>query len=375
MASAIAMRAFDRDRPLWEWTVVDKLDDGGAAIIIKLHHAMTDGVGGMQLMAQLFDLERESNPRSASPDDLPEGEAASASDLISEALKHQLLQRMANARATARMVNNATRDPLTAMQDLIRNIASTARLLAPVSSPLSPIMTARSPRNRYETFTIPVAPLKAAAKRVDGKLNDAYMTALAIGLRLYHEAHDESPMALRVNMPINLRTAGSAAGGNAWAPARFPVPLLADDVDAHMRDIHDLVAVQRAEPSLRYVGVIAELLDRLPASLLTETFRGMLTTLDFAATNVPGAPVPLYFAGAQVDAMEAFAPNGGAAVNFAFLSYQDRATVSMNIDPAAIPDSQLLLECIQNGFDMVMFPERTAIGRGTSRRRTTPTAN
>jgi len=55
LAASIAMQSFDRTRPLWEWTTVEDLEDGGAAVILKLHHSVTDGVGGMLLMAQLFD--------------------------------------------------------------------------------------------------------------------------------------------------------------------------------------------------------------------------------------------------------------------------------------------------------------------------------
>jgi hypothetical protein len=71
--------------------------------------------------------------------------------------------------------------------------------------------------------------------------------------------------------------------------------------------------------------------------------------------------------------MDTFAPNGGAAVNFALLSYQDRASIGMNIDPAAIPDTRLFVDSIKAGFEAVINPERSAVGRvpaGRSRRST-----
>jgi diacylglycerol O-acyltransferase len=267
-------------------------------------------------------------------------------------------------RATTDGLAKAAQQPRSSRDAAVRNLASTARLLAPVREPLSPIMTKRSPRNHFESFTVSLSDLKAAGKRIEGgKLNDAYMTAVAIGLRKYHEAHDESPPSLRVNMPINLRTDSSSLGGNSWAPSRFALPLQADDVDAHMSDIHDIVAAQRAEPALHYANHIAAVLDRLPTAVVTEVFTNLLTSLDFAATNIPGAPMPLYFAGARIDKMETFAPTGGASVNFALLTYQDQATVSLNIDPAAVSDPETLLSSSKAGFDAVINPAHDAIGR------------
>jgi diacylglycerol O-acyltransferase / wax synthase len=364
LAAASAMRAFDRARPLWEWTVVEELEDGGAAMVIKLHHSITDGVGGVALLSQLFDLEREASRRPAADATATDGEEVEAVSLLIESIRHQTSRGLAQIRSATGALAEATVKPRASGDAAVRNLASTARMLAPVRAPMSPVMTKRSPRNHFESFTVALSDLKAAGKRIEGgKLNDAYMTAIAIGLRKYHEAHGEVPAALRVNMPINLRTDSSAQGGNSWAPARFALPLHDGDVDAHMRDIHDVVAEQRSEPALRFANNIAAVLDRLPTPVLTEVFTNLLTCLDFAATNVPGAPIPLFFAGARIDKMETFAPTGGASMNVALLTYQDQATVTLNIDPAAVPDPDVLLTSIRAGFEEVIDPERNAMGR------------
>jgi WS/DGAT/MGAT family acyltransferase len=364
LAAASAMRAFDRARPLWEWTVVDELEGGGAAMVIKMHHSITDGVGGVALMSQLFDLEREATPRQPDQTTAPDGEEVEPVSLLLDSIMHQASQGLTQIKAATEGMVKAAQQPRSSSDAAVRNLASTARLLAPVREPLSPIMTKRSPRNHFESFTVSLSDLKAAGKRIEGgKLNDAYMTAVAIGLRKYHEAHDENPPTLRVNMPINLRTDSSGVGGNSWAPSRFALPLQADDVDAHMSDIHHVVAAQRAEPALHYANHIAAVLDRLPTAVLTEVFTNLLSSLDFAATNIPGAPMPLYFAGARIDRMETFAPTGGASVNFALLTYQDQATVSLNIDPAAVSDPEKLLSSAKAGFDAVIKPERDTMGR------------
>ena len=358
LGASMAMQAFDRTRPLWEWTTVDDLEDGGAAVILKLHHSVTDGVGGMRLMAQLFDLERQPATRRRAGGAGFEGEHPEALRLIAEGLGHQAAAGASRARGAATSVLEAAHNPAGGAVGALHGLRSAARLLAPARGPMSPLVRDRSSRLHFETFDLPLADLKAAARRVDGKVNDAFLTAVAIGLRRYHETHGVTAEALRVNMPINLRTDDSDVGGNNWAPSRFPVPLRGRSVDQHMRDIHDLVARQRAEPALRFAATLAAVLDQLPAPLLTQVFTGMLACLDFAATNVAGAGFPLYLAGARMESMLAFAPPAGAAVNVALLTYLDTAFIGLNIDPVAIPDTTVLLSCMEEGFETVIHPPR-----------------
>src|SRR3954468_7257692 len=69
IAEPIAMQGFDRARPLWEYTVVEGLEDGKAGLIMKIHHAITDGVGGVALMLATFDLERDPGDRGPMPEE------------------------------------------------------------------------------------------------------------------------------------------------------------------------------------------------------------------------------------------------------------------------------------------------------------------
>ena len=71
VASTAATESFDRDRPLWEYTLVEDLPDGKAAFVMKVHHSMTDGVGGIKLLLMLLDLERDPLPLGPEPDPLP----------------------------------------------------------------------------------------------------------------------------------------------------------------------------------------------------------------------------------------------------------------------------------------------------------------
>jgi hypothetical protein len=80
----------------------------------------------------------------------------------------------------------------------------------------------------------------------------------------------------------------------------------------------------------------------------------MMKGCDLAVTNVPGPPITLFSAGAEVQAIVPFAPKGGAAANVALMTYSGTAFVGVNIDTRAIPDPDAFLECLRDGFDQIL---------------------
>ena len=124
-----------------------------------------------------------------------------------------------------------------------------------------------------------------------------------------------------MTMPINIRHEGDTAGGNHFTPARFAVPVgIADPVE-RMQAVRALVREWRREPALALTDTLAGVLNRLPTSTTTALFGGMLKCADFVTSNVPGAPLPVYLAGAEVQRLYAFGPPSGAAMNVVLLSH------------------------------------------------------
>jgi WS/DGAT/MGAT family acyltransferase len=232
--------------------------------------------------------------------------------------------------------------------------SSAGRLLTPAFTPMSPIMTERSLSVRFDVVRAPIAELKAAAKKADGRLNDAFVAAVAGGLARYHGRHGAPVEALRMSMPINIRAAdGDTLAGNQFVPARFPLPITIADPIERMAAIRSLVGEQRDEPALSITEPVAGLLNRLPLSMTTALFGGMLKGIDFITSNVPGVPFQVYLAGAAVEANFAFGPMAGAAANITLLSYLDEVHVGINTDPAAVPDPEVFVECIEEGFEEI----------------------
>jgi WS/DGAT/MGAT family acyltransferase len=357
----IATASFDRARPLWEFTLLEGLDGTDrCAMVMKVHHSITDGVGGMELLLHLVDFERDAPDPQDRPA-VPPAETLSALALVRESLAHSQRRVVGVARrvpgTVVRGAFDAIRHPSAAIGATLETARSVGRTLAPASSPLSPIMTMRGLGRRLDTFDVPLDALKRAAKAGEGSLNDAFVAAVLGGMMQYHARHGAGVESLRMTIPISLRTSSDAPGGNKFAPARFGVPASIDDARERMQAVGMLVRGWRAEPALQMTGQLALVLNRLPTAMTTALFGAMLKCSDFVTTNVPGAPLPVFVAGAQVERFYAFAPPSGASVNVALISHCDTCCIGVVIDTAAVPDPDVLVDSLRAGF-----AEITALG-------------
>jgi hypothetical protein len=80
----------------------------------------------------------------------------------------------------------------------------------------------------------------------------------------------------------------------------------------------------------------------------------MVKAVDFTTSNVPGAPFPVYLAGARMLAQYPFGPLAGAALNITLLSYENDLNIGVNSDPAAVPDPDVLLHHLHHGFEEIL---------------------
>ena len=361
LVDEIAAIPFDRSRPLWQHTVVEDLPGGGAALVVKVHHSLTDGVGGMEIAAGLlFDLEADEPPPPPAPapavDPGPDkGRAGRVTRLAREA-RRQLRRLVALARGVVRLALR----PSEVLRSAATAAGSALRAVSPFSGALSPLLLGRSSQRRYHEFPVALDRLRDAARMADARVNDAFLAALAGGLGRYHRRHRVSVDALRVTMPINTRAAGDdMVAGNRHAPSRFPLPVGEPDPVLRMQAIARQVTAERAEPALRFAEAFAGLLRRLPAALRLRLFGGMLKGVDVLASNVAGVTFPLYLAGARIAGLVAFGPPLGAALNVTLLSYLDRASIGVVTDTRAVPDPEVLLACLKEGFEEVLDVGRT----------------
>jgi WS/DGAT/MGAT family acyltransferase len=352
-ARGAAMTAFDPARPLWEFTLVDHVVGGGAALVMKVHHALTDGIGGMELAPLLFDT----GPAPAPPAEdtpVPPSEHLTQAGLLRESVAHVagrlfgLIRHEAAAAVPAAL--RAARHPMRTAGDVVATAGSIARTVAPVTDTLSPVMTERSLGRYLDMLSMPLSDLKAAGRAGQGTVNDAFLAAVTGGLARYHERHGAAVDELRVTLPISIRTEADPIGGNRITLQRFTVPVGVGDTAERMRAIEATIRAVRGEPSLPHTDAIAGVLNLLPSGVVGE----MLKHVDFLASNVPGVPFPVHLAGAEVVGLYAWGPTIGASVNTTLLSYNGTCCVGVTIDTAAVPDPDLLVACLHEGFEEVL---------------------
>ena len=214
----------------------------------------------------------------------------------------------------------------------------------------SSLMTARKLGWHYDVLEISLADLKRAARATGGTLNDAFVGGVAGGLRRYHERHGASCEELRVTLPISIRHEGDPIGGNRIALMRFTIPVGIVDPVKRMGAVHELTGEARGEPSIPLTNAIAGALNVLPPALVG----GMLKHVDFLASNVPGLPMPLYIGGARLERFYPFGPTVGAAVNVTLLSYRDTCGIGVTTDTGAVPDPEVLTDCLREDFDEIL---------------------
>ena len=250
IARVAAMEDFDRARPLWQATLVDGLENGCAAMILKFHHALTDGVGGVQIAMILFDLSEvgeQHGPVAALPEVPPppwlRGYRETArydARLVGNAL-------MGTLKTAPKLISRGIVRPVDTVSSAAGLAASIYRTMRPVNRRGSPLMSRRGLTRRLGVLEVPFGQLRAAAHHGGGALNDAFVAAVAGGLRRYHEKHDVTVGDLHLTMPMSLRQEGDDLGGNRITIMRFDVPVGVADPVERIRQVHERTGRVRHE--------------------------------------------------------------------------------------------------------------------------------
>ena len=353
LASLIACDAFDRTRPLWQFTVVDGLRGGKSALIQKMHHTIVDGEGGVQLSLQFLDFDRDApEPTPLDPDLIAAAAEAAAADAPTPDLWRDLLTgSLRMPLGLLKQIKELLADP-TGIPDAGSAAADTVRgvmqQLGDTQAAHSPLWTKRSLHRRMETLRAPFGDTRAAAKRLGGTLNTAFLTAAAEAAGRYHRQLGSPVEMLRSSMAISTRTESS--GANAFSLARMLVPTGDMPIGERFAAIQAATGAAREQSATASLETLAAVAATLPTSLITRLARQQAHTVDFATSNVRGSSVPMYVSGAQLLENYAVGPLGGVAFNLTLLSYNHSLDMGVNIDTAAVAEPTLLHDCLARAF-------------------------
>ncbi len=352
LASLITNDPFDRTRPLWQFVVVEGLKGGKAALIEKLHHTIADGEGMVQLSLAFLDFDA----------DAPEPPALDAEAL---ALAKDQQVPMASGDVLRDLLAGGLRVPLGMLRQLRTLFADPAQLpeagnaaaetirgvvsqLSDVDGAKSPLWTKRSLKCRIETLRAPYRETRDVATRLGGKLNTAFLTVAAEGASRYHVEMGAPVDALRSSMAISTRS--ETSGANAFSLVRMMIPTAEMPIAERFALINEAAGAARGANGAASLETLAAVAATLPTSLVTRLARTQAQTVDFATSNVRGAPIAMYVAGAQLLENYPVGPLAGVAFNLTLLSYLGSLDMGVNIDTAAVADPELLHRCLSSAF-------------------------
>ena len=345
---------FDRARPLWQFTIVEGLADGRAALLAKMHHTISDGVGAVRLSAMFIDLERDAadpEPLDATPSIIP-GADGFVEEVV-DALAHGLRRQFGITQRAAMTVLDAARHPMkgAAMATgTVEALSSMVRQVLVLDTSRSPLWAGRrSLQRRFEVLTVDLERLKAQSNALGGSVNDGFVACVLGGAGTYHRERGVEIDDLRVAMPVSTR-GDKSAGGNAFTPTRSLLPAGTKDPVERFTAVRERLSATKAERAISFTDSLAGVLNALPTTIVANLARQQAETVDFATSNVRGAPWDLFIAGAAIQHNYPMGPTGGTAFNATVLSYRGNFDLGLNIDTAAIDDPVLLRNCIDESF-------------------------
>jgi diacylglycerol O-acyltransferase len=339
LATDLYEDVFDTAHSPWTFVVVDGLEGGRGALLSKLHHTITDGVGGIRMSGMFIDLTPDQGQPALPPAPWPE-EQEDDHNLISR-LVGFASRPLSTARHGIEIAAHTAADPLKAA----RTIGDVVQL----ERARSPLWRERGVRRHLEVLSFPLGEVKLAAKRRGGTVNDLFVTALCDAAGSHHRAHGADIDDLRFSMPINTRTDRSA-GGNAFLPARVLVPCGEMTPEARFALVHDRLQRARSGSSSGLVNAAAGALSVLPSPVVAALVRQQTNGVDFAASNVRGAPVDVWIAGAKIVHNHPMGPTGGTAFIATVLSTGDILDLGLCTDSAAVHDPVDLRDRIETAF-------------------------
>lgn len=352
LASLITCDPFERTRPLWQFVVVDGLRGGRSALIEKLHHTIADGETSVQMSLQFLDFERDApEPPPLDPASFERPDEPTSAQANQDLLRDMVAGSLRLPLGLIRQIKDLLADPAgipdagNAAADTIRGVMSQ---LNDTEQAHSPLWTARSLQRGMEVLRAPFDETKAAAKKLGGTLNTAFLAAAAEAAGTYHRELGSPVDELRASMAISTRTDDS--GSNAFSLARMMVPTGDMPIADRFQAIQAATGAAREASAGGSLEALAAVAASLPTSLVTRLARQQAQTVDFATSNVRGAPMPMYVAGAQLLENYPVGPLGGVAFNLTLLSYNHSLDMGINLDRAAVTEPDLLRRCMERAF-------------------------
>lgn len=302
LAGRIFSRSLDRSRPLWEGFLIDGLEDGRVALLLKTHHCMVDGVSAVEMLTALVDTSPQ--PRRITPEPWHPDPEPSNAELLRSGILDQVAQPL--------QVAVAMRDWVSNMSTAAKQTAGTAVGLAATGRKFAgslaetPLTTPSTEWRRYRGLTHSLADYKYVKNRLGGTLNDVVLAVATGALRswLLNRGEDVPlDMTVRIMAPVSMRKPDEmGSGGNLVSAMFVDVPVGQPHPLLRYQAIGEQTARIKATGEAVAAGALVPTADFIAPNLFAIAVRSAMHTdfLHTVVTNVPGPQAPLYINGAQI---------------------------------------------------------------------------
>ncbi len=376
LAARIFSEALDRDRPLWELWLIEGLSDGRFAMLSKTHHALIDGISGVDIASVIFDTQGGAEatpprPRRWAPRPLP-----SAAQLLADALVERASHPAGAVQGLGALVR-APRELLARAGSALSGLGALAWIgLDP--APRSPFNVPIGPHRRFTWVDASLADCRRVKRARDATINDVILAAVAGALGSYMRRHDfdTDGLVLKALVPVSVRDADDGPLGNRIAAMWAPLPVgLADPVERLSVIAEAMAGVKRSGQAVG-AQALTELAGFASPTLVAQAARlqARQRLFNLVVTNVPGPQSPLYLLGRRMRAVYPLVPlAANTALGIAVLSYDGSINFGLNADYDALPDLESLARDLEQSIAQIVqaaAPGRRSRGHSSGRSRT-----
>jgi WS/DGAT/MGAT family acyltransferase len=344
----------DRDHPLWKLIVVNGRADGNTAVIWKVHHAMIDGVSGVDLTMVLHDLKPDATPPEPPAAPWQPQPVPDPLTLLQDSVRDRLTEMARVATDEAFRLLRPT-DVDARVRQLASALSSSApNVLRP--APKAPFNGPIGGERRFGWAEFSFADFRRVKSELGGTVNDVVLAVIAGGLGRYLRALGlpTEGVELRAMCPVSMRRPDQrGALGNLVSMIFAPLHVGILDPVARLHAERESMERLKNQDQAGGLYEMANLLQQVPPALAA--IAGQLTVpntlLNTVSTNVPGPQIPLFLAGQRLIGWYPLLPLAGdVGLCNAILTYDQRLTIGVTTDPKLVPDVWLYVECLKASF-------------------------
>jgi WS/DGAT/MGAT family acyltransferase len=375
LAGRVFSQPLDRDRPLWELWLVEGLDDNRFALLSKTHHALVDGISGVDIATVLFDASPDPMPVAPPDHDWVPRPLPSGAELLADAL----LERATVPREIVRGLRAALRGPRAIAEragGALLGLGSMA-WAGLRAAPSSPFNVKIGPHRRFTWVRGDLTQFKEIKNALGGTVNDVVLTVVTGALGRYMRMHgyDTEGVELRAMVPVSVRAdIERGALGNRVAAMWAPLPVGVIDPVERLHTVS--AAMNEVKSSGQAVGaeVLTALSGFAPPTIMSQAARlqARQRLFNLVVTNVPGPQRPLYMLGRELEAIYPMVPLAeNTALGIAIMSYFGQLNFGLVADYDALSDVEVLADELRSSIEELAAAAGKPSGNGHrgSRRR------